>query len=569
MLLALRLHNLAIVDSLEIAFSPGLNVISGETGAGKSIIVGALGFLLAAKAPSADFIRSGEEEAEVEALFEASGQDLPQDLDLVEGGELAIRRVVGRKGRSRAWLNMRLCSGQVASDLGSRLVSICGQHEHQSLLSGRAPHLDILDRHGNLLARRVAVAESFSALGATARVLEAAVQAAREMAQRVDLLRFQAAEIEAANLGTDEDVELENERGLLRAAKRLISGATEAYQLLEGDDAETASAVSRLGSARRRLADLAGLDPRLSDVAQGTESAFYAAQEAAATLRGYMAALETDSSRLDGVEERLGVLHSLKRKYGPGLDDVMAFGRQARQELDSLGDAQERTKVLELDLERQRAECWRLSRELGQARVEAAQRLAAELTAELRQVGMPSAQFSVQLDGPRAAGPDDPLSFKGERLTATGLEEATFMVAPNPGEGFKPLAKVASGGELSRVLLGIKTVLAGSSETLVFDEVDAGLGGAVAEVVGRKLKDLARRQQVICITHLPQIASFADRHFKVAKDVVSGRTVAGVRQLEEEERLEEVARMLGGVTITDKARQHAQEMIAASGVPQV
>jgi DNA repair protein RecN (Recombination protein N) len=572
MLLALRLKNLAIIDSLELNLAPGLNVISGETGAGKSVIVGALGLLLGGRA-SGDLVRSGEEEGEIEALFDASGHDLPEGLDLGDASEVLVRRTVSLKARSRTWLNMRLCPSQVAATLCATLTSICGQHEHQSLLRDKnSLHLDILDRYGGLLREREQVAAAYLAASQARRTLEAARTEAKQLAERAELLRFQAAEIAAANLTAGEEEALEAERKVLRAAERLVAGAGEAYQLLDGDEGREdgeGAAVSRLGVAGRKIEELARLDARLEAVRQALEPALIQAQEAAGLLRDYLEGVRPDPERLEAVEERLAAIQGLKRKYGATIEEVVAFGERAARDVAALEQADERLSGLGAELARLREECWRLSKDLSGARAEAAARLSAALTNELRQVGMNSAEFSVRLEPIGEAGPNDAagdgLSHEGERLSRRGLEEAAFLVAPNVGEGFKPLARIASGGELSRVVLGIKTVLSGGGETLVFDEVDAGLGGAVAEVVGRKLKGLAEGQQVICITHLPQIACFAERHFAVAKEVAGGRTLARVRQLSEAERLEEVARMLGGVRITEKTRQHAKEMVKGAG----
>jgi len=591
MLLALRLKNLAIIDQLELNFAPGLNVISGETGAGKSIIVGALSLLLGAKA-SADLIRAGCEEAEVEALFDATGAELPDGLDIAssslgEAAEVSIRRALSAKGRSRTWLNLRLCPAPVAAEVCAHLVAFCGQHEHQALLNNPALQLDIVDRAGGLLELRASVAAAFAALTEARRGLEAARKSAATAAERAELLGFQAAEIEAAQLKVGEEEELEAERRVLRSAEKLLAEAGEAYQLLDGEDSSGGdSAVSRLGVARRKIEDLSRLDGRLGSVLAVLEPALFQAQEAAGLLRGYVEGIEPDPARLEWVEERLGAIRGLKRKYGASVAEVVAFGERARAELAAFEQAGERLATLEAEVSRRREGCGGLSRELTGKRQGAAEALSARLTAELRQVGMPEASFAVRLlprqahhsqahqsqthqsqtlqsmeaeGATRADG--DPLGYEGLKLSPRGLEEAEFLVAPNPGEGFKPLSRTASGGELSRLVLGLKTVLSGGTDTLVFDEVDAGLGGAVAEVVGRKLKALSANQQIVCITHLPQIACFAQAHFRVAKEVEGGRTLARVAELTEAERLEEVARMLGGVRVTDKARQHAREMI--------
>lgn len=562
MLTTLRLKNLAIIDELELSFAPGLNVISGETGAGKSIIVGALGLLLGAKA-QAELVRAGCEEAEVEALFEAAEAELPEGLDLDGASEFTLRRAVSAKGRSRTWLNLRLCPTAVAAGVACRLVSICSQHEHQGLLLNPASHLDILDRAGGLLLPRAEAAEAYAEMVRAHRDLEAARRAAASTRERAELLGFQVSEIEAANLSVGEDEELEAERGVLRSAERLLAEAGEAYQhLYEGEGA----AVARLGLARRRLEESARLDPRLEEVLRQVEGALIQAEEAARALGGYLEGLQPDPARLERVEERLAAIRALKRKYGATIADVLAFGHRAKEELAALEQMDERLSELEAELTAARQECHRFSRDLSYLRAEAAEIISRVLTLELHQVGMPQAEFRIRVDKLPPAADGDPFSWEGGRLTERGRETATFLLAPNPGEGFKPLAHIASGGELSRVMLCLKKVMAAAAETLVFDEVDAGLGGAVAEVVGRKLKELSRKQQVICITHLPQIACFADRHLKVAKEVAGGRTLTRVAELSEAERLEEVARMLGGVKVTEKARQHAREMIRGAGV---
>jgi DNA repair protein RecN (Recombination protein N) len=414
------------------------------------------------------------------------------------------------------------------------------------------------------MPQRDEVIEFYAEMVQARRALDEARRQAATAAEQAELLRFQAAEIEAANLTPGEDEGLEAERGVLRSAEKLLSEAGEAYQHLY---AEEGAAVSQLAVARRRLEDLTRLDARLEPILRVLEPALFQAEEAATLLRDYLEAVQPDPARLEWVEERLAAIRALKRKYGDSIEAVLAAGKRAKEELASLEQAEELIAALAAEFAEARRDCWRATLELSGLRAMAAELLSRGLTFELRQVGMPQAEFRVRLDRLAPAAEGDPLSSEGQRMTPRGREEALFLVAPNPGEGLKPLSRIASGGELSRVMLGLKTVLSGGGETLVFDEVDAGLGGAVAEVVGRKLRQLAAKQQVVCITHLPQIACFAERHFAVSKEVVDGRTLARVRELDDAERLEEVARMLGGVTVTEKARQHAREMIksAAAG----
>jgi DNA repair protein RecN (Recombination protein N) len=560
MLTCLRVRHLAIIDQLEVDLGPGLNVITGETGAGKSILIDALSLVLGERARP-DLVRTGAKQAEVEALFELG--DDPEVLARLEASgiepepELVVRRVVSTNGRTRAFLNGSMASAGQLSELVSGLVDISSQHEHHTLVDP-GTHLGYLDAFGQLEPLRAQVAQAHRALREADDALRAAEAAAASRGEREDLLRFQIREIDELEPRAGEDVELAEERERLRHAERLATTAGGAEDALYAQDGAVCEVLGRIAGEVR---DAAQIDARLAPVADQIDVAMAQLEEAARELGAYARDVTMDPDRLAEVEDRIARLKRLSRKYGGDIDGILAHRAAAAAELAALDRAEERIAELTRQRETALAEASDAARALSERRKTIADRLAQGISAELASLGMGGARVAVQVEPLAERGGE--LSVDGARLSETGIDRVEFLIAPNRGEDPRPLRKVASGGELSRAMLAIKRVLAGVGRAgvYVFDEVDAGVGGAVAEVIGRKLAEVAKHHQVICITHLAQIAVYADRHYRVAKAVDGERTKSRIDLLDARERLEEVARMVGGLTITDSHRRAAADML--------
>jgi DNA repair protein RecN (Recombination protein N) len=556
MLKLLRINNIALIPALELELGPGLTLLTGETGAGKSILIDALGLLLGARA-SSDLIRTGADAAVVEGLLET-----PEARALLErhglpadGDEIVLRREIQASGKGKATVNGGLAPVAVLRELAPRLAMIHGQHEPQGLLDPTT-HLLLLDHHAGLDAESAGVAEPFRRLRAIEATLESLRRDKRELERRREMLEYQAAEIEKAQLQAGEEEALRLEKILQANAGRLASLSNEAYGLLYEDEA---AVTGRLAHVYRRVEELAAIDPRFVPHLEARESIRAQIEDLALFLRDYREGVAVSPGRLDDIESRLATIERLKKKYGASLEEVLAFAETCRSELKALGSPEEQERRLETERAGVAAEYFKAAVVLSGRRRSAARDLEKKVQGELALLAMEKTRFKVRFEpevAPESAG--DTTSW-----TERGIEGAEFLLSPNPGEELRPLARIASGGELSRILLALKSVasLDAPDKTLVFDEVDAGIGGGVAEIVGRKLRALARRHQVLCVTHLPQIASQADTHYAVRKRVERGRTVTEVVRLSAEERIDEVARMLGGETITDAARHHAREMV--------
>jgi DNA repair protein RecN (Recombination protein N) len=545
------------MPTLEVEFGPGLTLLSGETGAGKSILIDALGLLLGERA-SPELIRSGEERAAVEAVFEVrDAAALLEERGLTsDGDELVIRRELQSNGKGRATVNGALVPVSLLRDLAPRLAVVHGQHEPQGLLDPQT-HLDLLDRFAGDDGGRP-LGEFFRDLRASEAALERFRADRRESERRRETLEFQAAEIERASVRAGEEEALRVEKARQANAGRLASLSGEAYALLYDD--ETA-ALARLGQVFRRVEDLSAIDPAFRPSLASRAEVMAPLEDLALRLRDYRDELEVSPGRLDEIEARLAVLERLKRKYGGTVEEVLAFGERCRIELAGLSSPEEQERTLEARRERLAAAYLERAKALSRKRRSAALELRKRVQAELGQLAMEKTRFEVAFSPADAEAALAPSSW-----TERGLERAEFVLSPNPGEELRPLARIASGGELSRIMLGLKSVVRSDAPglTLVFDEVDAGIGGRVAEVVGRKLRAVAAGQQVLCVTHLPQIAALADHHVAVRKRVEAGRTVTLVEPLGEAARAEELARMLGGETITETTREHAREMLRQS-----
>jgi DNA repair protein RecN (Recombination protein N) len=556
MLRFLRIRHLAVIDSVEVEFTPGLNVLTGETGAGKSILVEAVGLLLGGRA-SGDLVRTGEEAAAIEAIFESGGE------------ELLVRREITAQGRSRAFINGVLATAGALKELSNRLIELHGQHEHQTLLDP-STHLDVIEAFGALDPLVAPTAAAFDAMRASQEELTRVRAAAKDRDARVDLISFQLAELDRAALkpiaagDPGEDAELGALRQVLASAERVERLCAESYaSLYESDDAILAG----LGNVWRRVGELAALDPQFKPYLEARDGIKSQLEDLAGFLRKYADSIEASPARLEQVEERLALLERLKRKYGPTLADVVARRDALKRELSDLERGDDRIVELERGIAQARAAFLLVAEKLSKERRRVAVAFGKQLEALLAQLAMEQTRLEVRFG--------DPLSESA--WTARGIDTAELFVSPNPGEDLRPLARIVSGGELSRIMLAIKTLTAtsrhgfsdatdrppsASAPGLIFDEVDAGVGGRVADVVGRKLRTLGSAFQVLCITHLPQIAAYADTHFEIDKRVERGRTRTSVRRLDDGGRVDELARMLGGEAITDGLRASAREMLS-------
>ncbi len=537
MLRFLSIRHLAVIDSLELEFEPGLTVLTGETGAGKSILVGAVGLLVGGRA-SAELVRTGEESASVEAIF-----------DTPDGRELIVRREISSQGRSRGSIDGALATSAALRELCGDLVDLHGQHEHQVLLDPAA-HLDLLDEFAAVAPERAAVATAFACWEAIRAERDRLAAGERETAARAEFLAFQLAEIERVDPQPGEDDDLAATRTVLANADKLQRLCGDAYDALyEGDQA----ALPALGVVWRRLADLASLDARFTAYLDGRDAVKSQLEDLAYFLRSYSATIDASPARLQEVEDRLALLERLKKKHGPGLRDVLARREQLRRDLHDIEHATERAATLDADLARARSVYLAAAGALTQKREAAAAEFSRALEKSLADLAMPRTRCEVRL----AAAASE------SQWTGRGVETGEFYISPNPGEDLKPLARIASGGELSRIMLALKTLASTDApgKTLIFDEVDAGIGGAVADVVGSRLQRLGGRFQVLCITHLPQIAAYGATHVRIEKRVQKGRTHTSVARLGGAAREQELARMIAGSDTSAAVLASAREML--------
>jgi DNA repair protein RecN (Recombination protein N) len=570
MLTELTITNFAIIDELLLRFMPGFNVLTGETGAGKSIIIDAVSLMLGGRADST-FIRTGSKRAFVEGIFHLDRQLATQINPILERegleGDTPEVLVLGREiratGRNYCRVNGRTVNLSLLEGISQALVDIHGQGEHLSLLRVRA-HQRFLDRFGGLEAPREALAQEVRELHALRNELNTLLRDEQELARRVDQLTYQVQEIEAARLQPAEEEELTAERNRLANAEQLSQLAGEAYAALFEGNEEQLSAADLLGQALRSLNQLRKIDPSLVETEQGAESLGIQVDDLARTLHDYQESIEFSPARLAQLEDRLGLIYSLKRKYGHSILEILAFGERAQAELESITHSEERIEALREEEERLRRTIGGAAAELSLARRAVGERLAAAVEDQLANLGMEGTRFAVDLswsDDPNGVYVDDRILACDER----GIDRIEFLIAPNVGEDLKPLGKVASGGETSRLMLALKTVLSVADETptLIFDEIDQGIGGRVGGIVGRKLWALTQaddsQRQVLCVTHLPQIAGYANAHFHVEKGISKKRTTTRVHILKEADRIAELALMLG--TPSDSTRRSAQEIL--------
>jgi DNA repair protein RecN (Recombination protein N) len=566
-LVELAIRNLAIIESVRLPFGAGFTVLTGETGAGKSIIVDAVTLLLGGRA-SAEMIRTGCDMASIEGVFSPSPEvadalrPLLQELGLEsDQEELILRRDISRQRRNACRVNGYTVTLSALEEIGAHLIDIHGQGAHLSLLRPRS-HIDFLDRFGGLMPQRQAFAERARALRQARSDLRALQRDERELARRVDLLTYQIDEIRAARLKPDEEEELRRQETLLGNAERRMELSAEAYELLSAGEGRRASVVDSLSSAAEQLRELAELDESLAEQSQLLEEIQYNVEDLARSVRHYRDAVEYDPETLATVQDRLDLIRSLKRKYGEAIEDILAFAARAEEELDAITHSEERMEQLQQEQVRLLGELAELGQALSAARREVAERLRAAIEPELNELNMEGAQFLVDIRWEEAED-GVPVNEGRYAFDDTGLDRVEFLIAPNPGEEPKPLARTASGGETSRLMLAMKTALSAADPmpTLIFDEIDAGIGGRTGTIVGDKLLRLAADHQVFCVTHLAQIAASGTQHFRVAKEVIEGRTISLTRPLTYDERVQELAVMLGGVD-TEATRKSAIELLS-------
>ncbi|MGI8784325.1 MAG: DNA repair protein RecN [Acidobacteriota bacterium] len=554
MIRTLSVRNFALVDAVELDFGSGLNLLTGETGSGKSILVDAVGLLLGGRALQ-ESIRSGRTAARVEGLFEVlAGSPACATLESagieVQGGEILIRREIAAGGKSKIFINQSLVTLQVLTQLGPLLVDIHGQHDQQSLLNTRS-HLEWLDHFAGTSTLLAEVEWHYLSWSALAEELEQLRSAEQQRLQRIDMLRFQTSEIAALKLTPLLEDELESERHLLSHAEKRAQWSAAAFErLYEGET----SALALLADIERNVAQLADVDPEAAAWRDRLAESRYGLEDLAFVLRDYRNQIDFDTNRLTELEGRLEEISRARKKYGPTLDDVLRYFASIQEELRQLEECAGRETALEQEAAGARTAYDAAAARLSEERKKQARQLERKMERELGELAMEKTRFGVE--------------FEQVEPHARGIDCVQFLVSPNPGEALRPLARIASGGELSRILLALKTLLAleDRDRTLIFDEVDAGIGGRVAETVGRKLRRLAASQQILCVTHLPQVAAFADRHFRVTKQVARGQTRIEAELLEAEGRIGEIARMLGGAHITETTRRHAEEMLSQSRV---
>ncbi len=556
MLTELRIRNFAIIEQVTLPLGEGFNVLSGETGAGKSIIVGALGLLLGERA-SADLIRSGAEKATVEGVFDVTNVrgivELADERGIeVEDDTLVLKREIATNGRGRAWINGATVTATVLAEIGRQLVNLHGQHDAQTLLDGESQRR-ILDAFGGAEPQAGIVRDTYTELSGVRREISSLSSRRAEAEKRADYLRHVAKEIEDARLSPGEDTKLEDEARVLENADELRTLASSLSELLSGEDA---SVLSQLGASQRPLTSIERIDPSAARMQELFDAGYYALQELARSVEDYAASVDLDPARLDDVRQRRDRLFGLLKKYGPTLDAVIEAGRSARSELDLIDTAQfdlANLTAREADVRRRLSAA---AEKLSDLRLSAAKKLAKAVDALLPPLGMPDGRFSVSL-------------VARDESTAEGAEDVEFRVALNVGHDDRPLARVASGGELSRVMLALKTILARVDmvPTLIFDEVDAGIGGRVGLQVGDTLRRVAKEHQVFAISHLPQIAARAHHHIVVAKGAKGGVTTADITVLEGTSRVNEIARMLGGDPESKVSRAHAKELLESAAAP--
>jgi DNA repair protein RecN (Recombination protein N) len=577
MLRLLNIVNFAVIDRLQVEFKQGLNVLSGETGSGKSILIDALGLLLGDRS-SADFIRTGENRAFIEGVFEIDGNTPLEELLADAGvdtseGEALIRRELVAQGRGRIFINNQVANVGLLKAIQPHLIDIHGQGEQQSLLLPEA-HLNLFDSFAGASKNRARVSQAYDNLQRLARELEQIRQSESERLRTLDMINFQISEIEQARLTPNEDVELEAERNLLVNAERLAELSGDAYRRMYDDED---SILSSLSVTQKRLNDLAAVDSRFAPYIEQLSTVKHILNDVAFFLGEYYGGIQASPDRLSAVDDRLMELNRLKRKYGDSVAAALETLTELVERREQLMNSDEHCQLLESRVRQALDDYGKESSVLGDLRRRATAKFEHDVNNELKDVSLGAARFSVRLSASQKGQLAQKLqSLLGEGIgevdngggRRSGNEDVEFLFSANPGEEMRHMSGVASGGELSRLMLALKTITAPSlfPKTLIFDEIDVGIGGKVADAVGMRLRRLAKTNQVLCVTHQLQIARYADAHFLVNKDIVNGRTLTNVVELDEQGRIEELARMIGGSEITASARKHAKELIKSVAV---
>ncbi|MFQ5900199.1 MAG: DNA repair protein RecN [Thermodesulfobacteriota bacterium] len=548
MLQELHIRDFAIIDDLRITFDQGLNILTGETGAGKSIIIDAVNVLLGDKVAQ-DIIRADREEALVEGLFDISGRPEVKDM-LDESGidadndTLLIKRVIPRKGKGRVYINGGFATLSMLVSIGGRLIDIYGQHDHQSLVKPGS-HLNIIDAYGGLLSLRKEVRDRYGRLVSTRRELDGLSSISEERLKRREDISYQLQEINNLHLEAGEEERLKKERERLKFSERIAEVIGNGFDTIYSREG---SVMELLNKVAEGLKEVSQIDETLKKYLEPLETVLFQLEDIAMDLRNYNKETGANPRHIDEIEERLTLLAQLKRKYGKGIEELLRLTGEMEEELKGISDGDERGIELKKEVDCLKDKLLNLSNELSQKRREAAKRLKKGVEKELSQLGMEKALFEVRIE-------NRPMGEKG-------IDAVEFYISTNLGEEAKPLSKIASGGELSRIMLALKLVAKTRGvPTLIFDEIDAGIGGKVAEGIGIRLKRLSIDNQVLCITHLPQIACCGMIHYHVFKEEEDGRTAVRVKRLDREEKVEEISRMLGGIRITQKTREHAEEML--------
>ena len=562
MIKEIRIRNFAVIENLEVSFGKGLSVLTGETGAGKSIIIDALNLLLGGRADT-DSIRSGETTALVDAVFEVT-DPITRDLILesgieMDGSELLIKRQVSNTGKNRCLLNNSSVTVSTLAKIGNRLVDLHGQHDHQTLLHPEV-HIELLDLYGKCNNFRDEFSKIFFEHQAQTKILGSMKMGEKELIQKQEFLSFQLKEIDEANLSKEEEEELKSTRNKLKHAGQIREGLQKSQSLLNN---EGGSIIESLGQVLKELESVQNIDSGLAGLVEQSRSAFYELEDVVESLRNYDQSLEFNPSRLEEIEDRLAEINELKRKYGNDIVEILRRREEIDKELEQLTSNDENMKSLQDDLKKKETVLSKLGIQLAEKREAAAKNLSRSVEKELKELSMINVKLGVRFD--YQADPESFILFRKEKTKATlnGLGTLEFLFSSNQGEEMRPLAKIASGGELSRVMLALKSILNDQDTVpvMIFDEVDTGIGGSVAEKVGIKLQKVAITKQVFCITHLPQIAGMALSHFRVEKEVKGKRTRSTIRQLKHKERLEELARMSSGEKITEASLEYAREML--------
>ena len=565
MLQQIRIKNFVLIDEVTLDFGRGLNILTGETGAGKSILIDALSGVLGEKM-STDMIRTGFDRATIEAVFDIT--NLPQLFPIldqsgieIDDNTLILRREIYSNGRGRSFANAVQIPVAKLKELSEYLVDIHGQNEHQNIVKV-AKHRELLDSFGGLNEKVETIKELHETLTGIRERIESFKIDEREKARRIDYLEHAINEIQGANLSPNEEETLQNESRLLTNAEKLFTEVNTATELMSGDG----GVLQRLKKIEQSLAHVADFDPNISSVLEIVRESMYSLEDTGYTLRDYQGSVDFSPERINQVEERLSLISTLKKKYGDSLEEVIAYGNQASRELDAISSSEEELDKLNQQYSQKLQEARTAALELSELRKEAARKLEELVISELRDLGMAGTVFRVSIK--REISPDGEIEANNKRyvLYPYGLDRVEFLLSANEGEDLRQLRKVASGGEMSRIMLALKKVILSADivESLIFDEVDAGIGGKTADVVGRKLKSLSSERQVLVITHLPQIAALSDNHFTVQKQSINSRTTTMVKNLKRDEKIQEVARMLAGEQVTEISLKHAEEMVSSA-----